>query len=104
MPIDLSSEHRKIVEGILKKYIPNHYVVVFGSRVTGTANKTSDLDLCIMGDEHISFAMLSNLRDEFSLSDLPYKVDLIDWTTVTSDFKTIITTNAVEIQGNRNTR
>ena len=104
MPIDVSQDHLKIVESILKKYIPNRRVIAFGSRVNGTARKTSDLDLCIMGDEHVSFKLLSNLRDEFSLSNLPYKVDLIDWTTVASDFRKIIMTNAAEVQGNENTK
>lgn len=97
-PIDVKPEHLKIVQNILGQYVPKLRVVAFGSRVSGTARQTSDLDLCIMANECIPFETLGNLRDEFSLSNLPYKVDVIDWTVTAPDFKKIILENCIEIQ------
>lgn len=99
MPVQMRPEHLKIVQDILKQHVPNRRVLAFGSRAAGTASKTSDLDLCIIGDEHIPFALLGTLRDEFSLSDLPYKVDVIDWSSTSPDFRKIILENSLEIQG-----
>jgi predicted nucleotidyltransferase len=98
MPVDIRPDHLAIIQNILKLYVPEYRVMAFGSRVTGAAKKTSDLDLCIMADDHVSFATLGALRDEFSLSNLPYKVDVIDWTTTAPDFRKIILEKCVEIQ------
>jgi predicted nucleotidyltransferase len=98
MPIDVSPLHLAIIQNILQLFVPVHQVVAFGSRVKGTAGKASDLDLCIMSNQPISFTTMGNLRDEFSLSDLPYKVDVVDWSTLTPDFRALIQKGCVEIQ------
>jgi len=97
-PTDVKPEHLKIVQHILGQYVPKLRVVAFGSRVSGTARQTSDLDLCIIAHECIPFETLGNLRDEFSLSNLPYKVDVIDWTVTAPDFKKIILESHIVIQ------
>ena len=95
-PIDVKPEHLKIVQNILEQYVPKLRVVAFGSRVSGTARQTSDLDLCIMAHECIPFETLGNLRDEFSLSNLPYKVDVIDWSTISPGFRKIVSANSFD--------
>ncbi len=98
MPLDVRADHLSIIQNILKKRIPEYRVVAFGSRVNGRAKATSDLDLCIMSNEQMPFEVLGHLRDEFSLSNLPYKVDVTDWTTITPDFQKIILENCLDIQ------
>ncbi len=98
MPLDVRSDHLAMIQDILKNCIPASRVVAFGSRVNGSAKATSDLDLCIMDDKQISFETLACLRDEFSLSNLPYKVDVIDWITIAPEFQKIILQNCLEIQ------
>jgi len=90
MLIDVRSDHLKIVQEIVKRHIPNHEVWVFGSRARHTAKGTSDLDLCVKGKEPLSFELLAHLRDDFSESNLPYKVDVVDWHSITGSFRTII--------------
>ncbi len=98
MSTDVSPDQLTIIQSILKQYVPTCRVVAFGSRVTQTARDTSDLDLCLMSDKRISFATLANLRDAFSQSRLPYKVDVIDWSAITPDFQKLISENYLEIQ------
>ena len=98
MPLDVQPDHLQIVKDILHQHIPDRRIEAFGSRVTGTARIYSDLDLCIMGDEPVSVLTLGSLRDEFSLSNLPYKVDVIDWTAIAPNFRKIILENCFEIQ------
>jgi predicted nucleotidyltransferase len=49
MPLDVRSDHLMMVQTILRRNVPEREVWAFGSRVTGKAKPTSDLDLCIIG-------------------------------------------------------
>ena len=64
--------------------------MAFGSRVDKTAKETSDLDLVVIGDEPLDFLTPGTLRDAFSASDLPCKVDVLDRTRVSQTFRDII--------------
>ena len=94
--IYLEPEQLKIVANILQEHIPNKKVMVFGSRVSGSIKPFSDLDLCIMGDIALSLIESSNLKEAFSESDLPFRVDIVDWATITPEFREIVMQN-VEI-------
>ena len=78
--VDLSAEHRRIVLGILKANLPRAAKAwVFGSRAGGRARPYSDLDLTIDAGRPLSLDETARLAEAFSDSDLPYKVDLVDW-------------------------
>jgi len=98
MSIDVRADHLTMIQGILKQFVPGCRVVTFGSRVTNTASDASDLDLCIIDNKSVSFETLAHLRDAFSESNLPYKVDVIDWSTIAPDFKEIVLQNCFDIQ------
>lgn len=76
--IDIRPDHWEMVRGILHKHVPQHEVWAFGSRATWAAKEFSDLDLAVIGDKPLSLSVSSSLRDDFSESDLPYKVDVVD--------------------------
>ncbi|OUI87154.1 hypothetical protein HK11_12230 [Acetobacter sp. DmW_043] len=88
--IDITPEERAIVLRILNEIVPDREVQVFGSRVTGKAKPFSDLDLAIMGDEPLPLETRARLEEAFSESELPWKVDVLDWALANSDFKHII--------------
>ena len=88
--IDIRPDHREIVLEILRKHVPDHLVCVFGSRARGAAKRFSDLDLVVMGDEPLALSVWGGLKDDFSESDLPYKVDVVDWATTSESFRKII--------------
>ncbi len=80
MPLlDTRPDHLKIVQDILQKFVPEREVWVFGSRAKWLAKEYSDLDLCIVGEKPLNFRTQSLLEDAFEDSDLPYKVDVVDW-------------------------
>lgn len=96
--IDILPSHLKIVKDILEKYLPaNATVWVFGSRATGKAKKFSDLDLAIDIGKPISSSIMTELAFDFEESDLPYKVDLLDWATISNNFKSNIENDRVKI-------
>lgn len=92
---DLRPDHEAIVRDILDAIIPEREVWIFGSRARGDAKRHSDLDLAALGDTPLDFATLAALRDAFSESNLPYKVDLIDWATTSEGFRRIIESQRV---------
>jgi len=49
----------------------------------------SDLDLCIMGDGPL-LSVLAHLREAFSESDLPIRVDIVDWSATDTSFQDMI--------------
>ncbi|MFT8720500.1 nucleotidyltransferase family protein [Acetobacter sp.] len=94
--IDITPEERAIVLRILNEIVPDREVRAFGSRVTGKAKPFSDLDLAVMGDEPLPLETRARLEEAFSESDLPWKVDVLDWTLVDKDFREIILKKVVK--------
>ena len=85
--LDIASEHLKTVETILSEFVPDCEVRAFGSRCNGTARKYSDLDLCVCGNEKLDWKLLANLKDALMESDLPFRVDLLDYHAVPEHFR-----------------
>ena len=96
--ISLSERELAIVAEILKRHVPQCRVWAFGSRARGQAKPYSDLDLAIMAHEPLSLAQIAALREAFSESDLPWKVDLVDWSTAGEPLRQIIERDKVAIQ------
>jgi type I restriction enzyme, S subunit len=98
MLLDVRADHLKIVQEILRKFVPEREVWAFGSRAKWLAKEYSDLDLCIVGDSALSFRTLGLMQEAFEDSDLPYKVDLVDWATTSESFRKIIERDRVLVQ------
>ena len=98
MLLDVRSDHLKIVQEILKKFVSDREVWAFGSRAKWLAKEYSDLDLCVVGDTPLSFRTLGLIEEAFDESDLPYKVDVVDWATTSESFRKIIEREKVGVQ------
>lgn len=96
--LDLRADHLQIVRDILKKNVPERAVWAFGSRAKWLAKPYSDLDLAIIGDEALSLSVLASLTDDFAESDLPIRVDVVDWATTKEYFRQIIERDKVVVQ------
>ncbi|MDP2806355.1 MAG: nucleotidyltransferase domain-containing protein [Gallionellaceae bacterium] len=96
MPFDVKPEHLAIVKSILNTYLPDREIFAFGSRVTGKAKPTSDLDLCVIG-ESLPFEIAANLKLAFSNSDIPYAVDLVEWANCSESFRELIRKHQLRI-------
>ena len=98
MMLQLEPSYIQIVKTILQKYIPEKHVLIFGSRVTNTFKPHSDIDLCVMSEHPLPFEKLASLRDAFSESDLPIRVDIVEWASITPEFRSIIKMNGIKVQ------
>lgn len=98
MQIDLEPQDYETVRNILSRHLPGTEVRAYGSRVTGKTHRGSDLDLAIMTTEPLSLDTLADLRDAFSESTVPFRVDLLDWAETTESFRAIVMENSVILQ------
>jgi type I restriction enzyme S subunit len=96
--IDISPGDLKIVLDILERHVPDREVWAFGSRATWKAKEYSDLDLAVIGDEPLGYKLLGALKDDFAESDLPFKVDVVDWATTSESFREIIRRDRVVVR------
>lgn len=89
--LDVASEHLRIVRQILQQHVPQYEVRAFESRVKGRAKPYSDSDLAVMTTaDPLPLWIHADLAEAFSESDLPWKVDLVDWQLISPDFRDII--------------
>lgn len=93
----LTSEELSIVKDVLEKTIPNREVTAFGSRATGKSKPYSDLDLAVMGPRSLSLEESADLREAFSESDLPWRVDVVDFSGCAPWFQEIILRDGLPI-------
>lgn len=97
-PIQVTPAEWRIVQALLQKYLPGYPVCAFGSRARGQPKPFSDLDLAIMTEQPLPLDCLAELREAFSESDLPWKVDLVDWARTPETFRAHIRPQLVLLQ------
>lgn len=80
------------VRRVLAQHVPpNVAVFVFGSRAHGRNLKPfSDLDLCLRSGAPLPPDLVSRLLTAFIDSDLPIRVDVADWDSLSPDFQGLI--------------
>ena len=88
--IDLNPKHLKTIQYILAEYIPEYEVRAFGSRVKWAAKDYSDLDLAVVGSKSLSLRQKRQLAEAFEESNLPIRVDLLDWQSISEGFRKVI--------------
>ena len=98
-PIDIGPADLKTVRRILREHVPALEVRAFGSRVSWNARETSDLDLAVMTDEPLGIDCTAELRAAFTDSDLPFRVDIVDWATASENFRKRILAQHVVLRG-----
>jgi type I restriction enzyme S subunit len=96
--LDLRPEHWAIVRDILARHAAGYEVWAFGSRARGAAKAYSALDLAIVTEQPLSLAQGAALADAFDDSELPWRVDIVDWATTGAGFRHIIARDKVVVQ------
>lgn len=89
--VDLRESDRTKVSAILRQVLSADATVwVFGSRAKGRARRGSDLDLTVDAGRPLTWEEKAALAIAFEDSDLPWRVDVIDWRTIQPSFRAII--------------
>jgi uncharacterized protein len=90
------------VQNILLSHVPELEVWAFGSRVHGRNLKPfSDLDLVLVTSEPFDAIRMLDLKEAFIESDLPFKVDVLDWAKIDDKFQQIIEKEYVVVKKGR---
>jgi predicted nucleotidyltransferase len=95
--LDLEESWLQTVQEILQRHVPDRPVFAFGSRTRGGTKRRSDLDLALGGAEMLSTRVMADLKEEFSESDLPIFVDLLDLNSVDPEFAKRIAADFVPV-------
>lgn len=96
--IELDEIQLAMVKQILKRHVPSCEVRAFGSRVNGTPERFSDLDLAVVAKEKLDWQKLEALKDAFSESDLAIMIDVHDYHALSKSFQQIVDQNFEVIQ------
>jgi len=93
----MSEGQLALIHEILAKWLPAREVRLFGSRARGTPKPYSELDLVIMGDTPTPLSTMGQLIEAFANSDLPWRVDLVDWADTSPDFRAHIAHHSIQL-------
>jgi uncharacterized protein len=73
---------------ILKELNESEYAVfLFGSRTQKSHSQTADIDIGILGHQPLSIQMRAHLLECLNESDIPFKVDVVDFFNADPEFK-----------------
>lgn len=97
--IVLGTEYLNQVRSILRDWVPNCEVWAFGSRVHQRGLKPfSDLDLVLITEQPLDEAYCGIIKEAFSESDLPIRVDIADWSQLSCLLRNMILKEHERIQ------
>lgn len=94
---ELTAAQLAIIRAILASHVPGATVRLYGSRVAGGARPHSDLDLVVDAGSPLDLGVLGDLREAFQESDLPFRVDLLDWHRASPSFRRAIRDETVAL-------
>ncbi len=97
MSIDLSERCKEELLRLVRRHVADAEIRVFGSRVHGPAKPFADLDLVLMGEAEIAVERLAALALDLEESDLPMKVDVLDWSRLDASFRGVIAADSVPL-------
>lgn len=79
------------IKNILSKHINPHEfnIFIFGSFAMGKNIYSSDIDLGIEGKNALSASTIVKIQHDLEESNIPYKIDIVDFDKVSDRFKKI---------------
>lgn len=92
-------ELRRLIKNVFDKHLQtgDYRLFFFGSRVKGDNSPRSDIDLGIEGPQKLSSRVKLSIEEELQNLPILYKIDLVDFTNVSDDFKKKALRNIEEI-------
>lgn len=88
--ICVTENEMDIILKILKKHVPKAEVFVFGSRYKGTNKEHSDIDIAVDFKRKMSLKEHTVICEAFEESELPFRVDVLDYNNVSPEFRLLI--------------
>ncbi len=90
MPYPIDEKSKKKIIALVLALLPEVKIYLFGSRARGTNNQWSDIDLALDAGRILPQLSIGELNDIMIASNLPYKVDIVDFNAVSKKMQEII--------------
>lgn len=96
----MQPRHLAMLRELLRRHLPHAEVWAYGSRVNGDGHEASDLDLVVRqpADPKQETPQLWEMKDALVESDLPVRVDVVDWAHIPASFHCEIERGYVVVQ------
>ncbi|KKP29219.1 MAG: polymerase, beta-like protein region protein [candidate division TM6 bacterium GW2011_GWF2_30_66] len=91
----LENEYKEKLLGILTILFPDAKIYLFGSRVGDNHAKYADVDVAIDENEAIRPGRIGEAINMLAESSIPYKVDIVDYKSVSKDMQYFIKRDGV---------
>ena len=101
-PISVTPPEWEIIKKILSNHAQGCEIWAYGSRVMGRPRQFSDLDLLVTSkatdnNPNHTEIICRKLRDDFTASNLPWRVDVVDVNDISPEFQHKISAHSVLI-------
>ncbi|QQR48876.1 nucleotidyltransferase domain-containing protein [bacterium] len=88
--MNLKPEYQKKIIAILSALFPDAKIYLFGSRARGTNQEFSDIDIALDAGKKLRRADVGEARDMLGESNIPYKIDLVDFQDISEAMRKFI--------------
>ena len=85
--MNIQVKDQEMLSVIIKRYLPDTKIYLFGSRARGTNNPGSDIDIALDNNGPIDWSILGAIKEEISDSDIVLFVDVVDMYDVSDEIK-----------------
>ena len=77
------------IKSLVLKELQGHdvQVILFGSRATGKAGRSSDIDVAVLPGGELPVGLLSQIREFLQESHVPFNVELVDLSQTDETFR-----------------
>ena len=82
--MNLEKKFASLIKTTIDKHLRGSEVFLFGSRAKNTNQEFSDVDIAIKCP-NLDFATLAKIRFDLEESNLPYKIDLVNYDDLTPE-------------------
>ena len=103
--LELRPHHLEMLRALLQQRMRHAEVWAYGSRVNGNSHDASDLDLVVRrsSDLNQETPELGAMQDILSESNLPIRVEMMDWARIPASFQREIERAYVVVQAGNDT-
>jgi len=90
--ICVSDSEMNIILDVISHHASDCDVLVFGSRYKWNSEDSSDLDLAFVlpNGDTLGLKRIGDLEFAFAESDLPFRVDVLDYQAISPEFRSVI--------------
>lgn len=99
--LQLPQRYLEMILPLLIRHLPHAEVWAYGSRVNGDCHEASDLDLVVRNPGALDETSpdLPDLKEALLESNIPIRVDVVDWARIPAAFRREIERAYVVVQG-----